>query len=45
MKAFFQVQDVAAVHALAQGLASLPAEEVLLDQALGRVLARPWWPW
>jgi molybdopterin molybdotransferase len=41
MKAFFQVQDVAAVHALAQGLAPLPAEEVPLDQALGRVLARP----
>ena len=28
MKAFFQVQDVEAVHALAQGLAPLPAEEV-----------------
>lgn len=41
MKAFFKVQDVAAVHALAQELAPLPAEEVPLGQALGRSLARP----
>ena len=41
MKAFFQVQDVAAVHALAQELAPLPPEDIPLDQALGRALARP----
>ncbi|MCB2192522.1 MAG: molybdopterin molybdotransferase MoeA [Deltaproteobacteria bacterium] len=41
MKAFFKVQDVAAVHALAQKLATLPPEEVPLDQALGRALALP----
>lgn len=41
MKAFFKVQDVAKVHALAQGLEPLPAEEAPLALALGRSLARP----
>ncbi|MCF8041651.1 MAG: molybdopterin molybdotransferase MoeA [Desulfarculaceae bacterium] len=41
MKAFFKVQDVATVHALAQELAPLHAEEVPLELALGRALARP----
>ncbi|MBU1275702.1 MAG: molybdopterin molybdotransferase MoeA [Proteobacteria bacterium] len=41
MKAFFKVRDVAMVHALAQELEPLPAEEVPLPQALGRSLARP----
>ncbi len=41
MEAFFQVQDVAMVHALAQGLEPLPSQEVPLAQALGRSLARP----
>ncbi|MBU4564157.1 MAG: molybdopterin molybdotransferase MoeA [Desulfarculus sp.] len=41
MKAFFQVQDVATVHALAGQLAPLPPEEVPLDLALGRALAIP----
>lgn len=41
MKAFFQVQDVAMVHALAGQLAPLPPEEVPLDLALSRALAIP----
>ncbi|MEW5911739.1 MAG: gephyrin-like molybdotransferase Glp [Thermodesulfobacteriota bacterium] len=40
MKPFFQVQDVAQVHALAGALSPLPAEEAPLDQCLGRSLAQ-----
>lgn len=39
MKPFFQVQDVEQVHGYARSLSTLPAEEVILGQTLGRSLA------
>lgn len=39
MKPFFQVQDVEQVHGYARSLSTLPTEEVILGQVLGRSLA------